>query len=1218
MKKIIILLFLLCNLVAWGQKQANNWVLNGNILNFNTPIPNLNINTVFTITAPKSSISDQNGNLLFYCDGRTLYTRDISNPFMTNGLDLLGEEGGLGIGNSLIIPYPNDNNLYYVFINGGYANGLSYSIVDMRLNNGLGAVTRKNIKLTEKINNGFSATIGADCQSYWLVAHENSTDRFLAYKIDRNGINTTPVITQIGNKYGTGAMYKLSADGRKLMAYENNLVVYDFDTQTGKLSNRVFVTESSILIAEFSPDATKVYVMGNIGVENGIIQYDLQSVNVPASGIMIRKTVTLSILLASNGKIYTQDFSAGRNTLSVINQPNERGMACNYVTEAVKSQRDIGYLPAFPSNFVGGVSKDFTFSPICNSLAVKFSATSPLRNESYAWNFGDGSTSTEQNPTKTYTQAGNYTVTVKIGACTFTKNVIVQPLAKLTLPDSVVLCANESRSIGIAPQTGFSYQWTPQTGLSASNIANPTLRLANATDSTRKITYKLVVTNIANGCKDSALLPIKVRPALPAISAGKDTTICSGKAIQLGKNPPLGANLTYLWTPQTGLSATNTAQPTLSLVNTTTQPQKFTYILQATQTNCTVKDTVVVTVLPSMQPKIIGATAVCPFAQRMSYRLQTVGKSATLQWQVIGGTILNSSTPAGTGGLWLDSIVVNWQGENPKAMVKVWTINEFECIDSMTLNVKISPQAPALTDFGGTNRKICYGQTVMIGKPTLPQHTYWWSFSAAQGFSAVSTNVSSIPILNTNTSGQIIMTNAFVTVKNNATGCEYRDTVQLQLYPQLQVEAGKDTVVCSGTTLQLGTKPLPNANYRYLWKPALFLDNPQLAQPTAKFINTTTTAQVLDYELIASWDSCQVVDKVRITVLPQLPRYKVKGTAFVCPNVQQIGYKLDSLPANSGVKIRWVVRGGNLSLTAKTDSIHVNWGSTNTNAEVVAIVQAVTGCVDSFKLAVKILPELRPTLPTGSTKICWTADNLQTYTTNFTNGSVYEWHVEGGTLQSPQGKNSIAVRWNGVGQHRIWVTENSTTRTDICRGTSEKLTVNVLPTPLPKTIVGLTEICENEVQTTYRYDSETTSTYVWTVQGGEIVAGQGTQEIVVSWKNATQNALVKVQETNASGCKGQVQEQTIRINSTENCLVIPSLVSVGDAHFPYWHIKNIEKYPNNGLVVYNSLGQIVIQQNGYQNNYPLTHLSAGMYYYRLWVQSGERKISYAGKLVIVK
>jgi hypothetical protein len=70
------------------------------------------------------------------------------------------------------------------------------------------------------------------------------------------------------------------------------------------------------------------------------------------------------------------------------------------------------------------------------------------------------------------------------------------------------------------------------------------------------------------------------------------------------------------------------------------------------------------------------------------------------------------------------------------------------------------------------------------------------------------------------------------------------------------------------------------------------------------------------------------------------------------------------------------------------------------------------------------------------------------------------------------------------------------------------------------------------------------------------------------------------------GCKGELHTQNIQINATENCLVIPSLVSVGDTHFPYWCIKNIGKYPTNSLVVYNALGQIVIQQNGYQNNYP--------------------------------
>ena len=1255
----LFILFVCLPLGLQAQMETANWLHKGHLLNFtsNTTIPVIQAlpTTINSLSFGSTSISDKDGKLLFYSDGRNIY--NAQHQVIENGTDLRGcaaKNYCLSTYQSvLIVPYPASKYLYYLFQNGTEGEGLWYSIIDMSLNNGRGKVLQKNIRLRDRAGTGLAATIGIDCKSYWLLNNDwVRTGYYYAYKITATGIES-PVISIHSTESNQDFMQIIfSQQGNKVSTHEDGTLtspkgtcIYDFNLQTGVLSNQIIINPNRFTSPMgFSPDGNLFYAGGHSGTTNGVLQFDLSSNNtnqINASMALLKDTGNKNadwgfLTPAINGKLYFFEWndSYSSSKVDVIHQPNVKGTACRYETQVFEIPpspipmlyRSHLQFPQFPSNFIGGVSKDFTFSQICNSLAVKFSATSPSRNESYAWNFGDGSTSTAQNPTKTYAQAGNYTVTVKIGACTFTKNVTVQPIAKITLPDSIVLCANESRSIGILPQTGFSYQWTPQTGLSASNIANPTLRLANTTDSTRKITYKLVVTNIANGCKDSALLPIKVRPALPAISAGKDTTVCSGQTIVLGTKPTItppsgggGATLTYLWTPQTGLSATNTAQPTLSLVNTTTQPQKFTYILQATQANCTVQDTVVVTVLPSMQPKIIGATAVCPFAQRMSYRLQTVGKSATLQWQVIGGTILNSSTPAGTGGLWLDSIVVNWQGENPKAMVKVWTINEFECIDSMTLNIKINPQAPALADFGGANRKICYGQTVMIGKPTLPQHSYQWSFSAAQGFSALSTNLSSIPILNTNTSGQIIMTNAFVTVKNNATGCEYRDTVQLQLYPQLQVEAGKDTVVCSGTTLRLGIKPLPNAaNYRYQWQPALFLDNPQLAQPTAKFVNTTTTAQVLDYELVVSWDSCQVVDKVRITILPQLPLYKVKGTAFVCPNVQQIGYKLDSVPANSGVKIRWVVRGGNFSLTDKTDSIHVNWGSTNTNAEVVAIVQAVTGCVDSFKLAVKVLPELRPALPIGNTKICWTADNLQTYTTNFTNGSVYEWHVEGGTLQSPQGKNSMAVRWNGVGQHRIWVTENSTTRTDICRGTSEKLTVNVLPTPLPKTIVGLTEICENEVQTTYRYDSEKSSTYVWEVQGGEIVSGQGTQEIVVSWKNATQNALVKVQETNTSGCKGQVQQQTVRINSTENCLVIPSLVSVGDAHFPYWHIKNIEKYPNNGLVVYNSLGQVVIQQNGYQNNYPLTHLSAGIYYYRLWVLSGERKISYSGKMVVLK
>ncbi len=59
---------------------------------------------------------------------------------------------------------------------------------------------------------------------------------------------------------------------------------------------------------------------------------------------------------------------------------------------------------------------DFTSDKTNGSapLAVQFNGISPLAVTAWNWDFGDGSTSTEQNPEHTYTAAGNYTVTLNI------------------------------------------------------------------------------------------------------------------------------------------------------------------------------------------------------------------------------------------------------------------------------------------------------------------------------------------------------------------------------------------------------------------------------------------------------------------------------------------------------------------------------------------------------------------------------------------------------------------------------------------------------------------------------------------------------------------------------------------------------------------------------------------------------------------------------------
>ncbi|HNL07924.1 MAG TPA: hypothetical protein PKH93_10150, partial [Chitinophagales bacterium] len=57
----------------------------------------------------------------------------------------------------------------------------------------------------------------------------------------------------------------------------------------------------------------------------------------------------------------------------------------------------------------------------------------------------------------------------------------------------------------------------------------------------------------------------------------------------------------------------------------------------------------------------------------------------------------------------------------------------------------------------------------------------------------------------------------------------------------------------------------------------------------------------------------------------------------------------------------------------------------------------------------------------------------------------------------------------------------------------------VAPTPM---ISGNTASCNNSVQT-YSVTAVAGSTYVWSVVGGVIVSGQGTNQISVQWNNGT-------------------------------------------------------------------------------------------------------------------
>ncbi len=145
-----------------------------------------------------STVSDKNGNLLFYSDGMKVWNRKHTE--MPNGTGLLGDT--LSTQSALITPWPGNDSLYYIFTvdKEGGNNGLVYSIIDMRLDNGMGDIvhTRKNIRLLAPACEKIAAVKKNNANDLWLIACRYGTDELLVYLIDCRGLQSVPQVFHTG------------------------------------------------------------------------------------------------------------------------------------------------------------------------------------------------------------------------------------------------------------------------------------------------------------------------------------------------------------------------------------------------------------------------------------------------------------------------------------------------------------------------------------------------------------------------------------------------------------------------------------------------------------------------------------------------------------------------------------------------------------------------------------------------------------------------------------------------------------------------------------------------------------------------------------------------------------------------------------------------------------------------------------------------------------
>ena len=164
----------------------------------------------------------------------------------------------------------------------------------------------------------------------------------------------------------------------------------------------------------------------------------------------------------------------------------------------------------------------------------------------------------------------------------------------------------------------------------------------------------------------------------------------------------------------------------------------------------------------------------------------------------------------------------------------------------------------------------------------------------------------------------------------------------------------------------------------------------------------------------------------------------IEGAPSVCPDVSGVQYSISGDPGNT---YEWTVSGGAIAGDAAGDQILVDWGAANNDAFVRVVPKNALGCPgDTLTLPVLINKRLEPLLPRGNAEVCFTDLGNVVYNTPATNGSDYEWFIEGGTILSGTNTNEITVAWDGVGSGRVWYREFNPNISD-CEGFSPNLDV---------------------------------------------------------------------------------------------------------------------------------------------------------------------------------
>jgi hypothetical protein len=760
---------------------------------------------------------------------------------------------------------------------------------------------------------------------------------------------------------------------------------------------------------------------------------------------------------------------------------------------------------------------------------------------SYQWQRDGADISTATASSYTAVQSGAYRVLVSnTSNCTdtstaITVTVIAGPGASVTASGPTSFCSGGSVVLNANIGSGLSYQWQRDgADISAATASNYTAVQSGA--------YRVIVSNSSNCTDTSSALTVTVIAGPGAsVTAAGPSSFCSGGSVLLNANT--GSGLTYQWQRDgTDISAATASS------YTAVQSGAYRVIVRNTS-NCTdTSSALTVTVIagPGASVTATGATSFCSGGSVLLNA--NTGSGLTYQWQRDGTDIATAT----------DSSYTAVQSGAYRVIVS----NTSNCTDTsslLTVTVIAGPGA-SVTAAGPTS--FCSGGSVLLNANTSTgtPYRYRWQRDGADISGAARSSF-------TATQGGTYR----VIVSNDQSCSDTSSTITLTLYPAPVANAGPDTVVCQGESVAIGRSATGGAGvYSYAWVPTTGLNSPDMMQPIATPL--ATTSYIVS---VTDGNGCTAQDTVLVTVFPSpVPSISASGPTSFCtgdsivlsaapgyatyfwhPNGETVDrivvatsgtYYVEvtdthscrgvsmpitvivhmrpeaiisgpvavcpntqaeyAVPVQHGVTYAWTVQRGTIISGNGTATIRVQWDATGPGMVSVVLVHTQSGCVGLATEAVDIHTTLRPKILPERPSFC-----------------------AGGSVELDAGPGYSRYSWStGELSRRIVVTSAGSYSVEVddgtgCRG-SDTVLVSELPLPLPVIeALGPLSMCEGD-NVTLRTQG-TYVRYLWLRD--DVPTGDTLRFCTVNTSGS-----YKVEVEDRYGCRGVTQAVAVAVNAS--------------------------------------------------------------------------------------